>query len=461
MLKLSCDFLCFLSSHPISHQDGLDCEAEIVGDSMAGGDSPRASDVELVSSSEAWELVPPKQEVKAEVETMVDDLATSLQSVNIVKDDIDFSPDPPKEAEGATTSNQQPSEPKEPDVSPATDNPPAAEPMTAADPPPTDDAAASQATDYIPPSKRVTSLSTNQPLEPLEASDGDAAAPTAIKPTSKAAAIGKVSKRKRDFLVPGGGPTSSDEMPPPTLEVFLCGARPKSKPAPKTSKNDQKARDESPSKKASNKMPSGLDVALQKGQFSSGPIKPLPKVSSDALMPMPSDGRKKPMSVLPMASPPSEDWKDRSIASFLTRMGVCANLGSGMDESSRRCLFPRSSRIDASSSIGFLRPSLGFQLRIPLVLLGMPAEPGRSQTFGFFPLQIMLAQRCTTAVPLVGHTCQAVPLGLAEGSGILPCHPQGAGDFPPGLCFGRVATAVDHLRAGRNPKRIAAEVERS
>ena len=180
----------------------------------------------------------------------MDDLATSLQSVNIVEDGVDFSPDPPKEAEGETTSNQQPSEPKEPDVSPATDNPPAAEPMTAADPPPTDDAAASQATDYIPPSKRVTSLSTNQPLEPLEAIDGDAAAPTPIKPTSKAAAIGKVSKRKRDFLVPGGGPTSGGEMPPPTLEVFLRGTRPKSKPAPKTSRNDQKARDESPSKKA-------------------------------------------------------------------------------------------------------------------------------------------------------------------------------------------------------------------
>ena len=286
-------------------------EAEIVGDSVAGGDSPRASDVELVSSSEAWELVPTKKEVKTEPETTVDDLATSLQAVNIIEDEVDFSPDPPKEAEGSTTSNQQPSEPKEPDVSPATDNPSADKPMTAADPPPTDDAAASKATDYIPPSKRVTSLSTNQPLEPLEATDGDAAAPTPIKPTSKAAAIGKVSKRKRDFLVPGGGPTSGDEMPPPTLEPFLRGTRPKSKPAPKTSRNDQKTRDESPSKKASNKMPSRLDVSLQKGQFSSGPIKPLPKVSTDALVPMPADGRKKPMAVLPMASPPSEDWKDR------------------------------------------------------------------------------------------------------------------------------------------------------
>ena len=64
----------FLSSHP-SHQDGLDwhgSEAELVGDSVAGGDTPRASDVELVSSSEAWELVPIKKEVK--VETTVDEL---------------------------------------------------------------------------------------------------------------------------------------------------------------------------------------------------------------------------------------------------------------------------------------------------------------------------------------------------------------------------------------------------
>ena len=70
-------------------------EAELVGDSVAGGESPRASDVELLSSSEAWELVPiRKKEVK--VETTVDDLATSLQSVNIVEDDVDFFPDPPK-----------------------------------------------------------------------------------------------------------------------------------------------------------------------------------------------------------------------------------------------------------------------------------------------------------------------------------------------------------------------------
>ena len=129
-------------------------------------------------------------------------LATSLRSVNIVEDDVDFSPDPLKEAEGGITCNQQPSKPKEPDVSPATDNQLAAEPMTAADTPPMDDTAAPQSSDYIPPSKRVSSLSTNQPLEPEEATDGDAAAPTAIKPTSKAtAAMGKVSKRKRDFLV--------------------------------------------------------------------------------------------------------------------------------------------------------------------------------------------------------------------------------------------------------------------
>ena len=107
-----------------------------------------------------------------------------------------------------------------------------------------------QSSDYIPPSKRVSSLSTNQPLEPLEATDGDAAAPTAIKPTSKAEAMGKVSKRKRDFLVSQAGPTSGDEMPPPKLEVFLRGTRPKSKPAPKTSRSDDKARDASPSKKA-------------------------------------------------------------------------------------------------------------------------------------------------------------------------------------------------------------------
>ena len=40
-------------------------EAELVGESVAEGDSPKASDVQLVSSSEAWELVPTKKEVKA------------------------------------------------------------------------------------------------------------------------------------------------------------------------------------------------------------------------------------------------------------------------------------------------------------------------------------------------------------------------------------------------------------
>ena len=135
--------LSFLPSHLYIKMAWTGSEAELVGDSVAGGESPRAADVELVSSSEAWELVPIKKEVK--VETTVDELATLLQSVvNIVEDDVDFSPDPPREAEGETTSNQLPSEPKEPDVSPAADNQPAAEPMTAADTPPLDDTAAPQ-----------------------------------------------------------------------------------------------------------------------------------------------------------------------------------------------------------------------------------------------------------------------------------------------------------------------------
>ena len=37
-----------------------------------------------------------------------------------------------------------------------------------------------------------------------------------------------------------------------------------------------------------------------------------------------------------------------------------------------------------------------------MVVLGVPAQPGRSQTCGLFPCEVMLAQRYAAGVSLVG-----------------------------------------------------------
>ena len=215
-----------------------------------------------------------------------------------------------------------------------------------------------KATDYIPPSKRVSSLSTNQPLEPLEATDGDAAAPTAIKPTSKAAAIGKVSKRKRDFLVPGGGPTSGDEMPPPKLLRFSSvGLVPNpsqlQRPAGAIRRQGMRAHQRRPLTRCQ----LGWTWHCKKGSF---PLGQSSRCQRKSFLRCTHANAIRRVARSPWQS---FQWHHRhrktgrigSIASFLTRYGdsvqILEVLFDGMDESSCRCLFPRSSRIDASSSI--------------------------------------------------------------------------------------------------------------
>ena len=70
------------------------------------------------------------------------------------------------------------------------------------------------------PADRVSGLSALQPLEPIEASDGSGAQPTVVPvPQSKAKAMDKVSKRRRDLLISTAHPTSGDEMPPPAVPL--------------------------------------------------------------------------------------------------------------------------------------------------------------------------------------------------------------------------------------------------
>ena len=136
-------------------------EAELVGCTPApSGDE-----------SSAWEVVA-KEEPK--IEESVDELATSLQSVTVtcVEDDVDFSPDPPKEDGDVTNpSTAPPSEQKEPDVSTSTTEKPTT--ATADDPPATDTTANAPPADPSDSTvkKKTLGLSALQPLEALEAKE--------------------------------------------------------------------------------------------------------------------------------------------------------------------------------------------------------------------------------------------------------------------------------------------------
>ena len=96
-------------------------DVEFVGSSIP----PTDTEVEIVSSSEAWELVKAeKQEIKEE--PAMEELTNTLKSVSLIEDEADFSADPPKEeAEQA--------------------------PSTATDPPTTADQPADNSTDPTPP----------------------------------------------------------------------------------------------------------------------------------------------------------------------------------------------------------------------------------------------------------------------------------------------------------------------
>ena len=221
-------------------------DVELVGSSIP----PTDTEVEIVSSSEAWEMV------KAEKQELKEEPA-------MVEDEADFSADPRKEeAEQA--------------------------PSTATDPPTTTDQAADNSTDPTPPpatdtpmppaadtpSKKPTvGLSSLKALEPLEATEGEGPKPTlvAAKPASKAAAVKKVAKRQRAFLLEGQ-PTSADEMPPPPLDSFLrMGAKSKS------------AAKRAPSVSAARRAPSvqpkprgrSLDRSRSQPRITGPPIRPL------------------------------------------------------------------------------------------------------------------------------------------------------------------------------------------
>ena len=263
-------------------------DVEFVGSSIP----PTDTEVEIVSSSKAWELVKAeKQEIKEE--PAMEELTNTLKSVSLIEDEADFSADPPKEeAEQAPSTATNP---------PTTADQPA-DNSTDPTPPPATDIPMPPAADT--PSKKATiGLSSLKALEPLEATEGEGPKPTlvAAKPASKAAAVKKVAKRERSFLLEGQ-PTSGDEMPPPPLQTFLRGA--KSKSAPKRA----------PSATAARRAPSvppkqrgrSLDRSRSQPRITGPPIRPLSPTARAKTAVRPDEkkepeDRKKPLRAVPGA----------------------------------------------------------------------------------------------------------------------------------------------------------------
>ena len=119
--------------------------------------------------------------------------------------------------------------------------------------------------------------------------------PTPVKPSCKAAPITQVSRilRKSAIWVAGTGPTSGDEILAPNQSLLQGQVAVRKRPGMTVRR--------------------GVGLTADPTRFPSAPIKPLPLEQ-----PMPSQKRKKPMSVLPKAAPPSEDWKDRKTVSLST-----------------------------------------------------------------------------------------------------------------------------------------------
>ena len=208
-------------------------EAEMVGESsVPQSEAEVVPDTPLPSGEEsAWDVVTDKEQVDPDLavkeEEAINKLADDLsQVVNL--DEPDFSTDP--QPQDPLPSNS--SEPKEPDVSSdkAVEPPPSTDQPAAATDTPSPPASATPK-----PGQKTLGLSALQPLEALEATEGEGAQPMGPppKPQSKAAALNKVSQRRRKFLIETGAPTSGDEQHPPKLGDFLLGA--KSKAAAKRS----------------------------------------------------------------------------------------------------------------------------------------------------------------------------------------------------------------------------------
>ena len=169
------------------------------------------------------------------------------------------------------------------------------------------------------PSKKPTvGLSSLKALEPLEATEGEGPKPTlvAAKPASKAAAVKKVAKRQRAFLLEGQ-PTSADEMPPPPLDSFLrMGAKSKS------------AAKRAPSVSAARRAPSvqpkprgrSLDRSRSQPRITGPPIRPLspqrPKTSVRPDASKDPEDRKRPLRAVPGANTSEKSW-DENRRNFL------------------------------------------------------------------------------------------------------------------------------------------------
>ena len=273
-------------------------DVEFVGSSIP----PTDTEVEIVSSSEAWEVVKEeKQEIKEE--PAVEELTNTLKSVSLTEEEADFSANPPKEE-----AEQAPSTATDPPTT--TDQP--ADNSTDPTPPPAADTPMPPATDTSPPKKPTVGLSSLKALEPLEATEGEGPKPTlvAAKPASKAAAVKKVAKRQRAFLLEGQ-PTSADEMPPPPLDSFLrMGAKSKS------------AAKRAPSVSAARRAPSvqpkprgrSLDRSRSQPRITGPPIRPLssqrPKTAVKPATSKDPEDRKRPLRAVPGANTSEKSWDE-------------------------------------------------------------------------------------------------------------------------------------------------------
>ena len=271
-------------------------EAEVVGTTP-----PPSGD-----EASAWDVVTDREDPTVK-EEIIDKLADDLSQVVKIDDEPDFSPDDPSKDQHPNNS----SEPKEPDVSTtsATEPPPSTDQPAAATDTPSPPASATPK-----PGQKTLGLSALQPLEALEATEGEGAQPMGPppKPQSKAAALNKVSQRRRKFLIETGAPTSGDEQHPPKLGDFLLGA--KSKAAAKRSasvsaKKRKVVRCQSHERSRSH--------GRNANEITGGPIRPLSpqrkkaqeELSGGPIRPL-SPQRKKPQAVLAQAEK-AETWKDR------------------------------------------------------------------------------------------------------------------------------------------------------
>ena len=231
----------------------------------------------------------------------MEELTNTLKSVSLIEEEADFSADPPKEE-----SEQAPSTATDPPTT--TDQP--ADNSTDPTPPPATDTPMPPAAD-TPSKKPTVGLSSLKALEPLEATEGEGPKPTlvAAKPASKAAAVKKVAKRQRAFLLEGQ-PTSADEMPPPPLDSFLrMGA--KSKSAAKRAPSVSAARAPSVQPKPRGRS---LDRSRSQPRITGPPIQPLsPHRPKTAVKPPTSkdpEDRKKPLRAVPGANTSEKSWDD-------------------------------------------------------------------------------------------------------------------------------------------------------